>query len=237
MDLHSHSSFSDGIYSPHQLLEMAKKENLSIFSITDHDTVIGTQIAKKESENYTFSYLTGIEISSRYKLEKIEILGYNFNSEYSGFIRVLEHLQNARKDRIYEILDKLQDVGINISFEDVIKEVGNASSPGRPHFARTMLIKGYVKSVKEAFEMYLAEGKPAYVPRKAIEPKDAIELINNANGITVLPHPLFIERHDFQRLENILDLLVSWGLKGVEVFYNYSSSFSNFPEKKDKRCH
>lgn len=95
-----------------------------------------------------------------------------------------------------------------------------------------MVNKGYVGSVKEAFNLYLAEGKYAYVPREAIEPKDAIELVNKANGIAVLPHPLFVEKQDIQKLEKILDLLVSWGLKGIEVFYDYSKALSNFPEKK-----
>ncbi len=232
IDLHCHSSFSDGIFTPLQLLEMAEKERLTIFSITDHDSVRGTAIANKESVNYSLSYITGIEISARYKQEKIEILGYNFNADNSAFKQSLVKLQNARRDRIYKIVAKLQEIGLNIIFEDVIKEVGDASSPGRPHFARALKTKGYVSSIKEAFNEYLAEGRPAYVPRLTIEPEEAIQRINKANGIAVLPHPLFVEKHDLKKMEELLDMLISWGLKGVEVYYNYENAFSNFPKKK-----
>ncbi|MHA1483008.1 MAG: PHP domain-containing protein [Candidatus Heimdallarchaeaceae archaeon] len=232
IDLHCHSSFSDGIFSPQQLLEIAEKESLSIFSITDHDSVKGTAIANRGSANYSFSYITGIEISARYKKEKIEILGYNFNADNSSFKQSLIKLQNARRDRIYKILAKLQEIGLDITYNDVIKEVGDASSPGRPHFARAMKTKGYVISVKEAFNEYLAEGRPAYVPRLTIEPKEAIQRINKASGIAVLPHPLFVEKHDLKRMEELLDMLISWGMKGIEVYYNYEYAFSNFSAKK-----
>ena len=232
IDLHCHSSYSDGIFSPQQLLEIAEKKKLTIFSITDHDSIKGTAIAKRESANYSFSYITGIEISARYKQEKIEILGYNFNTDNSAFKQSLVKLQNARRDRIYKILAKLQEIGINISYDDVIKEVGEASSPGRPHFARALKTKGHVSSAKEAFNEYLAEGRPAYVPRLTIEPKEAINRINKANGIAVLPHPLFVEKRDMGRMEKLLDLLVSWGMKGIEVYYNYEYAFSDFPAKK-----
>ncbi len=232
IDLHCHSSFSDGIFTPQQLLKIAENKRLTIFSITDHDSVSGTAIAKRESANYSFSYITGIEISARYKQEKIEILGYNFNADNSAFKQSLVKLQNSRKERIYKILAKLHEIGIDISYDDIIKEVGNASSPGRPHFARAMKTKGYVNSVKEAFTEYLAEGRPAYVPRLTIEPKEAIRLINQANGIAVLPHPLFVEKHDLGRMEELLDLLISWGIRGIEVYYNYENIFTNFPAKK-----
>jgi len=232
IDLHCHSSFSDGIFTPQQLLKMAEEERLTIFSITDHDSVKGTVIAKRESVNYSFSYITGIEISARYKQEKIEILGYNFNADNSAFKQSLVKLQNARRDRIYKILAKLQEIGIDIIFDDVIKEVGDASSPGRPHFARALKQKGIVSSVKEAFNEYLAEGRPAYVPRLTIEPKEAIQRINKANGIAVLPHPLFVEKHNLKKMEELLDLLISWGMKGIEVYYNYENAFSNFSTKK-----
>ncbi len=155
-----------------------------------------------------------------------------FRSDNSAFKQGLVNLQNARRDRIHKILVKLQEIGIDIIFDDVIKEVGDASSPGRPHFARVLKTKGYVSSVKEAFNEYLAEGRPAYVPRLTIEPKEAIKRINKANGIAVLPHPLFVEKHDLRRMEELLDLLISWGMKGIEVFYNYENTFSDFPAKK-----
>ncbi len=231
IDLHCHSSFSDGIFTPQQLLEMAEKERLTIFSITDHDSIKGTVIASRESAKYSFSYITGIEISARYKQKKIEILGYNFNADNSAFKQSLVKLQNSRRDRMYKMLVKLQEIGLDIHFDDVIKEVGNASSPGRPHIARALKTKGYASSVKEAFNEYLSTDGPAYVPRLTVEPKEAIQQITKAKGIAVLPHPLFVEKHDLRRMEELLDLLISWGMKGIEVYYNYENAFSNFTAK------
>jgi len=225
--MHCHSNFSDGLYSPRRLLELAATEKLDVFSITDHDNLAGTKIAKELSVNYDFLYLTGIEISARYEGKKIEILGYNINPEDHELNDVLVFLQNARKERVSKILKKLSGIGIEILMEDVFEQIGSEASPGRPHFARAMMKKKYVSSVTEAFEQYLGEGKPAYVKRVTITPKEAIEFIHNASGISVLPHPLYIEYLDLRKLNETLDMLLDWNLKGVEIYYNYRDSLAN----------
>lgn len=230
--MHSHSSFSDGIFSPLELMEFAEKEKLVIFSITDHDTLEGTEIAQDLANNYSFLYLTGIEISARYEGLKTEILGYNLDLAKAKMSDKLTYVQDARKRRILKILEKLNSIGLELTLEDIKKQVGAGSSPGRPHFARALIEKKYAKNINEAFEIYLGEGKPGYVRRETFEPKKAIELIHDANGVAVLPHPLLINIEDFSELESYLDTLLSWGLDGIEIFYNYSHVTPIIPKKR-----
>ena len=233
--MHCHSKFSDGVLSPKELLLLAQKKELSLFSITDHDTIYGTSIAKEESEKYPFIYLTGIELSSRFQNQKIEILGYNFSTLNIAFKEKLEFLQSARKRRIHKIINKLEEIGIKITHDDILLQIKDGVSAGRPHIARALVEKGYVKDVTEAFNVYLGEGKPGYVQRETIEPKEAIKLIHSAGGIAFLPHPLLIDVENIGRLEYYLDLLLSWGLEGIEVYYNYEYHFPHFSEKAVKK--
>ncbi|MHA2255553.1 MAG: PHP domain-containing protein [Candidatus Heimdallarchaeaceae archaeon] len=234
--MHCHSNFSDGLYTPKRLSEIASREALDIFSITDHDSLEGTKIAKKISTDYSFLYLTGIEISARHEGQKIEILGYNFDPANENLQKKLVFLQEARKERVHKIINKLNEIGIKITWEDVVEQIGSAASPGRPHFARAMMKKKYVTSVTEAFDLFIGEGKPAYVKRVTITPKEAIELINEAGGIAVLPHPLYVENSDLKKLQDILDMLLTWGLQGVEVYYNYRTSLSDLSKKQEQEA-
>jgi predicted metal-dependent phosphoesterase TrpH len=220
--MHSHTNFSDGIYTPKELLDLAQKEELRLFSITDHDTIEGTFTAEKLAFEYTFDYLTGIELSARYENTKIEILGYNLDSNSTKLTKKIDFLQEKRKERIAKILQKLEEIGLNLTYEDVLKQIGSGVSPGRPHLARAMIEKRLVKDINEAFEVYIGNGRPAYVRRETIVPKEAIELIRSGNGVAVLPHPLLVEGANLPKLEEYLDILVSWKLEGIEVYYDYS---------------
>jgi len=233
--MHSHSNYSDGIFSPLELMEFAEKEKLLIFSITDHDTIEGTEIARKIAHNYSFIYLTGIELSARFEGLKTEILGYKLDLDKAKMIDKLTFVQAARERRILKILDKLNAIGLDITLEDIKKQVGAGKSPGRPHFARVLIEKNYVKTISEAFEVYLGEGRPGYVRRETFEPAEAIEIIHSANGIAVLPHPLLIDIDDFDELESYFDTLLSWGLDGIEIYYNYSHVTPIISERRLKR--
>ncbi|MCE7741383.1 MAG: PHP domain-containing protein [Candidatus Heimdallarchaeota archaeon] len=202
-----------------------------MFSITDHDTINGTLIAQEMSSDFPFVYLTGIELSSRYEKKKVEVLGYNFDILDNTFNQQLKSLQNARKLRIYKVISNLANIGIEISYEDIMKQIGEGVSAGRPHFARALVEKGQVSDLREAFDKYLGEGKPGYVPRETIEPKKAIRLIHSASGTAILPHPLLVEAEDLQKLEYYLDLLLTWGLEGIEVYYNYKYHCPHLSEK------
>lgn len=128
-------------------------------------------------------------------------------------------------------MEKLRDINIEITLDDVLEEVGFAQSPGRPHFARTLYKKGYVKSVPEAFDKFLNEGKPGYVRRKTLDTKEAVKLVHQADGVAILPHPLYIEAYNMKKLEGILDLLLSWNMEGIEVYYNYYHTGFNLSKK------
>ena len=219
--MHCHSTYSDGVLTPVELLNFAKEKELTLFSITDHDTISGTIEAKELSGEYPFRFITGLELSSRYKGRKIEILGYNFSTLDVRFNQQLENLQEARKNRINKVIAKLAEVDVKITYEDILEQIGDGVSAGRPHFARALVKKGLVKDTREAFDVYLGEGKPGYVPRETIEPKEAIKLIQSANGTAILPHPLLVESDDLEKLEYYLNLLLEWGLEGIEVYYNY----------------
>ena len=230
--MHSHTNFSDGIYTPKKLLELAKMERLRLFSITDHDTIEGTILAERLASDYPFDYLTGIELSARLENTKIEILGYNLDSTSTRLTEKMDFLQEKRKERILKILQKLEELNLDITYEDVVMQIGSGVSPGRPHLARAMIEKKLVNDINEAFEKYIGNGKPAYIRRETIVPKEAIELIRSGNGVAVLPHPLLVEGDNLHKLEEYLDLLVSWNLEGVEVYYDYDHIKSFLSKKK-----
>lgn len=205
------------------MLEIAEEEELSLFSITDHDTIRGVLDAKKNSNEYSFKFVTGIELSINYKNKKLEILGYNFDVDMPLFVDKLKQLQLEREHRIHLILKKLNNIGIDLTIADIELQTKQTKSPGRLHIARALVSKGYVLTVSEVFAKYIGNGKPAYVMRKAIKPIEAIELIQNAGGIAVLPHPLVFESHNFEKLKEILDNFVIWGMKGIEIYYDYQT--------------
>ncbi len=202
---------------------MAEEKELSLFSITDHDTIGGVLEVKKNSKEYSFKFLTGIELSINYKNKKLEVLGYNFDVKNSFIGEKLKQLQLEREHRIHLILKKLNNIGINLKIADIELHTNQTKSPGRVHIARTLISKGFVSTVSEAFDKYIGNGKPAYVMRKAIKATEAIELIQNAGGIAVLPHPLVFESFNYENLREILDDFVTWGMKGVEVYYDYKT--------------
>jgi len=232
--MHCHTDFSDGIYSPEELLELAQKEELKLFSITDHDTIEGSIVAEKIANNYPFAYLTGIELSARYEQTKIEILGYNLDPTSTRLLEKMTYLQEKRNERVFKILKKLEEINLDVTYEDISKQIGSGVSPGRPHLARAMIEKKIVKTINEAFEKYLGNEKPAYVQRETITPQEAIELILSGKGTAVLPHPLLVEGKNLQKLEEYLELLISWKLEGIEVYYDYSHIETFLSKRKIK---
>jgi len=236
IDLHTHSFFSDGLYSPIQLLLKAKEKGCVLFSITDHDTIQGNIVLSSHLQDYSLTYINGVELSILINNKKFEVLGYNYDIHSLKLREKLMQLQNGRINRMTKIIEKLNDIGILVTLDEVKKEAAGAESIGRPHVARVMVKKGYVSSVKEAFDRYLAEGRPAYVKRRALSLKEAINLIIQAKGVAVVPHPLIFENKDLIKLEEILDMYVEAGAIGVEVYYDYKSNMPALPEKIVKKA-
>lgn len=212
VDLHVHSTASDGLYSPAEVVEKAKKRKLPAIAITDHDTVDGLQEAQKVASQVGFTLVPGIELSCEWGASEVHILGYYIESDDNALNRRLEQLRKERRQRAARILEQLSAAGYPLSLEQVTKFVsGNVI--GRPHIAQAMVEKGYVQSVAEAFEEFLVPGKPAYVPRAKLSPVEAIELITGANGIPVMAHP------GISKANALIKDLVDEGLKGIEVYY------------------
>jgi len=223
IDLHIHSTASDGSLSPADIIDHAQKLNLAAIAITDHDSIAGSKAALQIGIPPSLHFLTGVEISAAHPSffpgsGSFHILGYDINLDNRNLNRALRKLQDARKNRNPEILNRLKKLGFQISLEEVAQEVGEGQL-GRPHIAYTMLKKGFVASIEEAFDKYLGTKRPAYVDKYRIECEQAIRIIRAAGGIPVLAHPALLNIEDNQKLDALLQNLMKIGLAGIEVYY------------------
>ncbi len=224
IDLHIHSTASDGTFSPSEILDLAQKLNLKAIAITDHDTIDGSKEAIALGIPPSVKFLTGIEISASSPpsfpcSESFHILGYSIRLDDPALNKTLEILQQARKNRNPQIIERLNDLGIDLTLKEVIDKVGECQL-GRPHIAQLMLKKGYVESISEAFNKYLGKGKPAYVDKYRIDCAQAIEIILGAGGIPVIAHPFLLKFKNDALLEDLILSLKEMGLKGIEVYYS-----------------
>lgn len=221
IDLHTHSLASDGSMSPAELVRYAKEKGLSAVALTDHDTVEGVKEALDEGNKIGIEVIPGIEISTNFKPE-MHILGYFFNkSEYTDIQTELTAIRRGREERNTKIINRLNELGIAITEEEV-KEVALGDTIGRPHFARLLVNKGYVKTMKEAFDKYLGKDGLAYFKRPELEPADGIKLIKNAGGIPVIAHPALLKLSN-NDMDKLLLELKGFGLAGIEAIYSENS--------------
>lgn len=223
IDLHIHSTASDGTLSPAEIVALALRIGLGAISITDHDSIAGAREVLLGGIPDTLGFLTGVEISAEPPPfypggGSIHVLGYGLRLDDPELNRALEKLQDSRRQRNPEIVARLNKLGFPIRVEEIEKEAVDGQ-PGRPHIAKLLVKKGYVKSIDEAFDRYLGKGKPAYVDKVRIESIHAIELINAAGGIPVLAHPCLLELEGVDQLDDLLQEMMSMGLKGLEVYY------------------
>jgi len=223
IDLHIHSTASDGTYSPKEIIALAERINLAAIAITDHDTIDGSKEAIVAGTPPGLKLLTGVEISAAPPPSflcsgSFHILGYSFRLDDPLLNQALSKLQQARKYRNPAIIKLLNNLGINISIQEVVELAGDGQT-GRPHIARLMLEKGFVGSINEAFDKYLGKGKPAYVDKYRIECGNVIEIIISAGGIPVLAHPALIEISNGRQFEELIVELKEMGLKGIEAYY------------------
>jgi len=211
-DLHVHTNASDGTETPQKVVQLAKKAGLEAIAITDHDTLDGLFEALRAGREATVEVIPGVELSTEYNDLDLHILGYFIDFNHQVFLQHLVVLREKRTERAFKIVKKLQHLGIPINFEQVQKTAGN-SSLGRPHIARTLMYAGLVHTPAEAFERYIARGRPAYVPRFKYTPEKVVELILEAKGVPVMAHP------GLAGCDELIPKLVEAGLKGIEVYY------------------
>lgn len=230
IDLHTHSTASDGSFTPTQVIEAAAKAGLKAVALTDHDTIAGIPEAMAAAEKYPVEFIPGIELSAFYLNQEVHIVGLFLNINDEQFIQRLESFREIRDQRNTAMIQKMTDAGIDISIEK-IREMDGDAVITRANFARYLLHIGYISSIDEAFDKYLSPGKPFFVPKTGVTPEDAIRAICDNGGIAILAHPLSYKFSSSQ-LDTCIKLLKSYGLKGIETRY---STFSAADERDMKR--
>lgn len=216
IDLHTHSTCSDGTLTPEEVVKLASESGLSAIALTDHDTIDGLHEAVEAGKKYGIEVITGIEFSVAADTE-MHLLGLDFSLDCPEIIAILDKMIIQRDKRNYEVIKLLENNGIHITIEDILAEA-TSKVTGRSQIAKAMLKKGYVSSIKEAFDKYLSFGKPAFVPRSTLSPEEAIRIIKNSGGKSFLAHLNQIGKTD-EELYVILSHLKECGLDGIEGYY------------------
>ncbi len=222
-DLHIHTYYSDGVFSPEKIVDTALDVGLEVIALTDHDNVLSWGVAqnhlKELGKEDKLEIIQGVEINTLYKNYEIHILGYFMDTENSDFKKLLKNQQDARVEQTHEIIALLaKKEGIKIKYEDIVKQVAEGGSIGRPHIAKAITNAGGTSSVIEAYSKYIHDDSPVYVPRKTVTPHDAVEIIYDAGGIPVIAHP-----HDLDIAEELIKELMNYGLRGIEAYHRKHS--------------
>lgn len=218
IDLHTHTTASDGSLSPTELVQLAKHQGLAALAVTDHDSVAALPEAIAAGEQLGIRVIPGIEISSGYQGIELHILGYSINYEDPRLKPMLARCITSRDDRNPKIIEQLSRLGLTLSYEEVKTYAGTATI-GRPHIAQILVQKGYASSVADAFDRYLADDGPAYVPRNLPSAQEVIALIRDIGGVAVLAHPMYAGRRQ-PSIEQLCGDLQGFGLAGLETLYS-----------------
>lgn len=214
-DLHMHTTASDGIFSPLEVYQKAVSKGLKGIAITDHDTVEGLaelQGKIKAGAVDSLMVIPGIELNTDFNDEEIHILGYFIDTTHEILLEHLKHIKQARYERARLMVEKLQKMGMSVTFTEV-EQYARQDLIARPHIAMALMKKGYVSSIKDAFIRFIGKGCPAYVPRYKFTPRQAIDLIKTAGGVSVLAHPGLLKRH-----ASTMDI-IACGIEGIEAYY------------------
>lgn len=217
VDLHIHTTFSDGKLTPTEIVALAVRKKMTTIAITDHDTMAGVGEAMAAAADTGLEVIPGIEISSNYEGADVHVLGYWMNQDNLALHEALTRLQQGREKRNRSMLEKLGALGISISFEE-LQALSGSGQTGRPHIAQLLVRHGAVKSVSDAFRRYLKKGSPAYASRFIFSTLDSIRLIRDAGGIAVLAHPQQVDK-TLTMVPRMVRECVQVGLGGMEVYH------------------
>jgi predicted metal-dependent phosphoesterase TrpH len=217
-DLHAHTRYSDGAYTPAELVCEARRCGLAAVAVTDHDTLDGVAEARQAGATLGVEVIAGVEITTRVAQHEIHLLGYFFNETWpnSTLMVALRHAQQVREQRARQFVAKLNELGVPVTIEDVAA-CSERGTVGRPHVAEALVRRGVVQNVEEAFERFLKAGKPAFVERYRMEAAEAIGHVKRAGGVPVLAHPAL------NRVDDHLHQLRDQGLAGLEVWHSKHS--------------
>ncbi len=222
IDLHLHTTHSDGSLTPCQLIDLLEKYQVTTAAITDHDVLSGIAEARECGRLKNIRIIPGVELSIDYPMQNgahVHVLGLYVDVEKPYLVQVLEQLRVERQKRADEILLRLKKMNVVIE-KNELRNIVSGQNVGRPHIAKILVEKGYAKTIAEAFEKYIGRNAPAYVPKKKLQLQEAIEVIHRVNGLAILAHPVSLKITEKAELFKKLDELVEVGLDGIEVFYS-----------------
>lgn len=222
VDFHMHTTHSDGTFSPEELMRACKEKNISCVSVTDHDTMSSFEACETEAQKQGIEIIPGIEISATFEPGTMHILGYFLDRKHPELKAAIEEIQQVRRERNSRMVEKLNEAGIEITLEEVMKEAlgdihADVKQIGRPHFAKILVKKRAVKDSQEAFQKYLGKGCSAYLDKQKLTPEEAVGLINRAGGIASVAHPKQMKVDD-SVMEKEIKKLADLGLGGLEVY-------------------
>ncbi|HTI98546.1 MAG TPA: PHP domain-containing protein [Dongiaceae bacterium] len=216
-DLHLHTRFSDGTYTPEELVAQAQLNGLAAIALTDHDTVEGCPSAAAACAAAGIEFVPGTELTAEHQNTEVHLLAYFVDIGDPMFLKEMAHFQAVRQNRIREMATKLNAIGVGLKAADVFA-LANCNSPGRPHVARALVRGGFCGSMDEAFDRFLKKDRPAFVPKFKMAAARGIELVHQAGGLAVMAHPAL------NRTDAIIPELVALGLDGIECFHTKHSA-------------
>jgi hypothetical protein len=216
-DLHLHTQFSDGTFTPEELVERASKLGFAAIALTDHDTVEGCARAAAACMAANIEFISGTELTAEHADTEVHILAYFVDTQNQVLLTRIGEFQAVRQNRIREMVAALNKLGIPLQAESVFK-LANCKSPGRPHVARALVKEKLIGNLDEAFERYLKKGRPAWIPKTKMSALESVELIHQAGGLAVMAHP------GLNRSDEIIPALVAAGLDGIECFHTKHST-------------
>lgn len=234
IDLHTHSTFSDGTFTPEEIILLAKEKNIAAVALTDHDTIDGIDEFIAAGKKHGVEAVPGIEFAAYYdflgKKTEIHIVGLYIDHKNPALVEGTEKIKRQRYERNIKMIEKLTEIGFPMTYEELY-EISGCGNCTRAHYAQLMYKKGYTKTVNEAFEKYISLGLPGFVPRKLITPKEAIDLIRISGGIPILAHAA-LYKLDYDNIRRMVKELKEIGLMGIEVMY---STFKSEQEREITR--
>src|SRR5450756_175141 len=216
-DLHLHTQFSDGTFTPEELVLNAQKQGLACIALTDHDTVEGCTRAGAAAAAVKMEFIPGAELTAEHADTEVHILGYFLDTHNQVLLEKLARFQSDRQNRIHEMCAALNKHGVPLKAEAVFA-LANCKSPGRPHVARALVKEKLIGNLDEAFERFLKKGRPAWVPKTKMSALESVQLIHQAGGLAVMAHP------GLNRTDEIIPALVDAGLDGIECFHTKHST-------------
>ncbi|MCQ2248774.1 MAG: PHP domain-containing protein [Treponema sp.] len=217
IDLHTHSSASDGTFTPSELVKYAKSKKIEVMALTDHDTVAGLAEAQDTAREQGTVLVPGIELSIQWPTGEFHLLGLGLKKPSRELLDIIQFLNEERLNRNRKMLEKLREQGVDITWEEVTATAGTETI-GRPHFAKLLMEKGIVKQRQQAFDLYFAKGRPCYVERQGADLAEAVKAIKYSGGIPVQAHPLSIYV-SWGKIEETMTEIHAKGVEGLEAWH------------------